>query len=233
MDTLVAASEKSPGWGQQVIKFLLREFREIWPPTLFFFIGFNLILFTKRLILEQYVIQYYGFFLATTSALIVGKAVLVTNALPFLRRFDSRPLIYPILFKTVVYTAFVFVVRLIEALVDYLIHSGVLGGGAFVEHLLGTFSWARFTATQLWIFVLFLLYVAANELNELMGDGELYKIFFNRPSTHLQSTRRKRIRLLTRLSRLTADHSLEVIEDPLSSPHIELVTILRQLAQHR
>ena len=33
---------------------LLHEFREVIPPTLFFFLGFNLVLFTKRLFLEQY-----------------------------------------------------------------------------------------------------------------------------------------------------------------------------------
>jgi hypothetical protein len=33
--------------------FVGREFREILPPTLFFFRGFNLILITQRLILEQ------------------------------------------------------------------------------------------------------------------------------------------------------------------------------------
>src|SRR5215469_4467756 len=139
MDTLVAASEKSPGWGQQVIKFLLREFREILPPTLFFFVGFNLILFTKRLILEQQLIQYFGFFIATTGALIVGKAVLVADAMPFLRYFDRRPLAYPILFKTVVYTVFVLVARFLEELIDYLITKGALGGGALIEHFLDTF----------------------------------------------------------------------------------------------
>jgi hypothetical protein len=46
--------------------------------------------------------------LATTMALVVGKAVLVANVLPFLHRFDTAPLIRPILFKTIVYWAVVF-----------------------------------------------------------------------------------------------------------------------------
>jgi hypothetical protein len=196
------------------------------------FIGFNLILFTKRLELEQYLIQYSGFLIATTGALVVGKAVLVADAMPLLKRFDRRPLAYPTLFKTVVYTLFVFFARLIEQFVEYLVHKGVLGGGAFIEHVFGTFSWQRFIATQLWIFVLFLLYVTASELSELLGDGELYKIFFQRPSTELQSTRRKRIRLLIRLSRLTETHPLEVLTDRQSAPHMELAGILRDLAQH-
>jgi hypothetical protein len=86
------------------------------------------------------VARYAGFFIATTSALIVGKSVLVANTMPFLRRFDNSPLVYPILFKTFVYTLFVFLARLIEALAHYLVQGGVLGGGRFIEHLTGTFS---------------------------------------------------------------------------------------------
>jgi len=215
----------------RLARFGFHEFREILPPTLFFFVGFNLILFTKRLILEQQLIQYFGFFIATTGALIVGKAVLVADAMPFLRYFDRRPLAYPILFKTVVYTVFVLVARFLEELIDYLITKGALGGGALIEHFLDTFSWQRFTATQLWIFVLFLLYVTASELNQLFGDGELYKIFFHRPSTELQSTRRRRIRLLLRLARLTEAQPITVLSDPHSPSHGELVAILRDLAQ--
>src|SRR5437660_12417578 len=101
------------GYRGRFLLFLRREFREILPPTLFFFVGFNLILFTKRLILSDYLVQYAGFLVATTAALIVGKVVLVADKMPFLRRFDYAPLAYPILFKTVIYTLFVFVARLI------------------------------------------------------------------------------------------------------------------------
>src|SRR5205809_7863816 len=144
-------------WGK-LLFFLGHEFREILPPTLFFFVGFNLILLTKRLILEQYLIQYAGFLIATTTALLVGKSVLVANAMRFLRRFDNAPLVYPVMFKALVYTIFVFIARLIEALVHYLIKGGILGSGQFIEDLVGRLSWAHFAAVQLWIVALFLLY---------------------------------------------------------------------------
>jgi hypothetical protein len=223
-------TDHKPYWTRFLL-FLRHEFFEILPPTLFFFTGFNLILFTKRLILEDYLIQYAGFFVATTSALIVGKSVLVANTMPFLRRFDNSPLLYPILFKTCVYTLFVFLARLLEALAHYLLRGGVLGGGQFIEHMIGTFSWAHFTAVQLWIFVLFLAYVTADELNQLFGDGELFRIFFTRRSSALKSTRRARIRLLTRLGRLTEAHPIEVLADTRSAPHADLVGILRDLAR--
>jgi uncharacterized membrane protein YhdT len=69
-----------------------------------------LIIFTQRTILADDLFQFVGLMVATVAALVVGKAVLVANAMPFPKRFDSAPLIQPILFKTVVYWAFVFIV---------------------------------------------------------------------------------------------------------------------------
>lgn len=230
MATSATHAKKSGLW-TKVVHTVLHEFLQILPPTIFFFVGFNLILFTKRLILADYLIQFTGFFIATTSALIVGKAVLVADKMPFLRRFDHGPLAQPILFKTAVYTLFVFVARLIEAFIRYVIEGGAVGSGGFIEHQLGVFRWDNFIATQLWVFVLFLVYVTASEVNQLLGDGELFRIIFTRPSSRLKSTRRARIRLLVRLEKLTGGHPIEVLRDPATAPHAELVGILRSLAR--
>jgi hypothetical protein len=225
-----AIDSRKAGWLPRIGHFLLHELREMLPPTIFFFIGFNLILFTKRLILEDYLIQFTGFFIATVSALIVGKVVLVGEVLPFLRRFDGAPLAKPILFKAVVYTLLVFVARLLEAFIHYVVGNHAVGGGAFIEEVLGSFSWDRFIATQMWVFTLFLVYVTGSEINKLFGDGELFKIFFRRPSSQLKSTRRQRIRFLVQLSRLTAANSIETLSDRTSAPYAELVGILRNLS---
>jgi len=203
------------------------------PPTIFFLIGFNLILFTKRLMLADYLIQFTGFAVATTAALVVGKVVLVVDKLPILFRFDYAPLAQPILFKSAVYTVFVFVARLIEALIHYLIAGGVIGHGGFLEDLASNFSWHQFIAVQLWLFVLFLIYVTGSEVSGLVGDGELFKIFFIRRSTELKATRRARIRLLVQLAHLTDAHSIDELHDPRTAAHRALTGILRKLAQRR
>ena len=69
------------------------------PPTIFFFIGFNLIVLTTNLILADYSVAFGNFMLATAAALVVGKSVLVANAMAVLRRYDRGPVIEPILFK--------------------------------------------------------------------------------------------------------------------------------------
>jgi hypothetical protein len=133
------------------------------PPTIFFFVGFNLILWTKRLILEERGIEFSGFLTATLAALLVGKAVLVTDNLPFMRRFDGAPMIQPILFKSAIYWLCVFMVRLAERVVHFLAAGGVIAD--FPTHLVEHFSWPRFLSIQVWLMVLFLVYVTTHELN--------------------------------------------------------------------
>lgn len=164
----------------RIVGFVIREFKEIIPPTVFFAISFNLIWLTTQLILDDYQARFANFMLATTAALVVGKAVLVANALPFLRRFDTAPLIQPILFKTVVYWAVVAVVRLLEQLVEYWFGGGTLGG--IPQYVTTHFTWHRFAAIQIWIFVLFLIYTFVTELNARLGEGELVKLILSRRS---------------------------------------------------
>src|SRR5262252_7985520 len=87
--------------------FLIKELKEVWPPTLFFGVGFNLLVLTINLILADYLRSFASFMVATATALVVGKAVLVANALPLVRRFDAAPMIQPILLKTTSYWAVV------------------------------------------------------------------------------------------------------------------------------
>jgi hypothetical protein len=86
--------------------WLLHELYDILPPVIFFFVGFSLIISTANLIFAD-----GNFMLATGAALVVGKAVLVADAMPFLGRYDRAPLLGPILYKTFVYWVFVFVAR--------------------------------------------------------------------------------------------------------------------------
>ena len=171
----------------RLLAFLIKELREVLPPTLFFAVAFNLIVLTTNLILADYLVSFGSFMVATVTALVVGKSVLVANAMPFLRRFDSAPMIQPVLFKTIVYWAAVFLVRFLEKLVEYLFAGGTLGG--IPEYLATHFTWHRFAAIQIWIFVLFLIYTSVEELNTRLGGGVLMKIVFTGHPSEMKPTR--------------------------------------------
>ena len=206
----------------------LAQVRHVLPPTIFFFVGFNLILWTKRLVLEEHGIDFSGFFTATLAALLVGKAVLATDHLPFMRRFDGAPMIQPIIFKTVIYWLCILIVRLAEELVQFLANGRTVTD--FPTYLIESLSWSRFLSIQIWLMVLFLVYVTVHELNTLFGDGELYRLFFRWRSSEAKLTRRRRVRLLIRLNRLTEANSIEAISERGSPAYAELVAILRELA---
>jgi hypothetical protein len=215
----------------RLVGFVIKELKEVLAPTLFFAIGFNIILLTTQLLLADYLVSFTKFMVATVAALVVGKSVLIANALPILRRFDAAPLIQPILFKTIIYWAVVFMVRFLEKLAEYCFSSGTLGG--ISEYLATHFSWHRFFAVQIWIFVLFLIYTSAAELNALFGDGELFKILFIRRSSELKLTRRQRIRALVKLSRLTEAHTLEELADRNTAAHATLISTIGGLTMRK
>jgi hypothetical protein len=220
------------GLARQIGSWWLHELRELLPPTIFFAVGFNLIVLTTNLILADYKVAFAGFMLATAAAFVVGKAVLVTNAMPLLRRYDRAPLLLPILYKTVFYWLVVFIARLLEHFVRFwLIEHNPIGGGAFVRHVAATFSWHRFAAVQIWILVLFAIYVTASEFNHLFGDGELRRILLTYRRSELQLNRRQRIRELVRLSRLADAHSVDDFRDPANVAHKELIDIVHRLAR--
>jgi hypothetical protein len=110
----------------RVIAFVIKEVKDALPAVIFFAIGFNLIELTTQLILDRYLIQFANYTLATLAALLVGKAVLVADALRFFRRFDTKPLIQPILFKTFIYWLMVALFRFLERIIEYLTGGGRL-----------------------------------------------------------------------------------------------------------
>jgi hypothetical protein len=222
-----ASDAPTPLW-RRAFEWWLVQVKHVLPPTIFFFFGFNLVLFTRWATLHERGIPFTNFFAATLLALLVGKAVLVVDNLRFMHRFDGAPLMQPILFKSAIYWLCVFVLRLAEAVWDFW-----RGGGAlddFPNFLVAQFSWPRFLVIQIWLMVLFLVYVTAHELDTLFGDGELPRLFLRWHSSEAKLTRRQRIRLLTRLNRLTEANPVEVIGEKGSSANIEMIGILRELA---
>jgi hypothetical protein len=158
----------------------------------------------------------------------MDQTPLATDNLPFMRRFDGAPMIQPVLFKSAIYWLCVLIVRLAEGLVHFLAAGGAIAD--FPDYLVDRFSLARFFSIQIWLMVLFLVYVTIHELNMLFGDGELYRLFFRWRSSEAKLARRQRIRLLTRLNRLTEANPIEAFSERGSPVHTELVEILHELA---
>lgn len=201
----VSLSHRAIHAGSKLVRHLL-------PPVIYFFIAFNLISFTTHAAVQNLWFDLPGFILASTTALVVAKVVLVVDRVRVIDKFRGGPLIRPILYKSIFYSLVVLIVRIVEKVVEFAIDTG--GFGPAFRNLLLDFTWHRFVAVHLWIFVCFLVYVTATEFNALVGQGQLFRLFFHHRSSEYGLTRQQHIRSLMEFSRLAESTPRELLLDP-------------------
>ena len=155
---------------------LKHEIAEVIPPTVFFFIAFQVIAFTRALMLEEYGIRVSTFVTASIAALVVAKVVVLTDLLPFLNRFPEKPLIYNVVWKTAIYLVAAIFVRYVEHLISFVRQHGDLATAN--RRLLDEVVWPHFWAVQIWLVVLFLVYCALRELIRVLGRDRVRSMFF-------------------------------------------------------
>lgn len=163
----------------RIFRTIRHEFYQVLPPTIFFLVAFNVITINKALMLREYGVSFSGFAAATIGALLVGKVVLVADKLPMINRFPEKPLVYNVVWKTMIYVLAVFVVRYVEHLIPFIRELGELG--AAHRELIAEVVWPRFWSTQIWLVVLFFVYSFLHEMIRLIGREETLRMFFGRP----------------------------------------------------
>ncbi len=159
----------------KILKIIKRELVEILPPTVFFFIAFNIIVISKKLMLEQYGIQFSGFVNALVGALIVGKALLVADDIKFINKYPDKPLIYNIVWKTFLYLLVTLLVQYIEGIIPLLVkyHSVKIA----IERSWVEIIWPHFWAIHIVFVFLLSLYVSFRELARAIGEKKFLQIF--------------------------------------------------------
>lgn len=163
-------------------KFLSRakkEFLEVLPTTIFFFFAFHLIALTNALMLREYGIDIANHAAVTIGALLVAKVVLVADKLPWINRFPNKPLMYNVVWKTLIYVGCTLVVRFGEHLLPFLLDHE--SPAVTMSHLVSNIVWPHFWAIQIWLLVLLLVYSAGRELVRALGSERVLDIFFRRP----------------------------------------------------
>ena len=159
-----------------IIKRVKREILGVIPPVIFFFVVFQLIAFTRALILKEYGIQVSIFLNATIGALIVGKVVLIADKLPMVNRFPNKPLIYNIVLKTFIYIVAALLVRYVEHLIPLIREYKNLKVANI--HLLDEVVWSHFWFVQIWLLICFFMYSTIRELVRILGRKQVLTMFF-------------------------------------------------------
>jgi len=143
------------------------EIKEAIPPFLFFLVAFHLVAVLRVLMQQEYGIQAGTVMNATIGAMIVAKVVLLADLLPIVNRFPDKPLVYNIVWKTLIYQAAAILVAYLEHLWDAYRETGSFA--AANAHLVDAVVWPHFWAVQILMLVLFLLYTTLREFSRAIG----------------------------------------------------------------
>src|SRR5438552_1706682 len=155
---------------------LKKEFFELLPPTIFFFVALHIVAFVRVLMLKGTGLAPSSSISLAVAALSLGKAVLIADLLPLINRFPNKPLIYNIAWKTVIYLLLSAVIHYLERLIDFWRETGGFVSGN--QKLLAEIVWPHFWAIQLILFVLIAMYCTIHELVRVIGREKAVRIFF-------------------------------------------------------
>lgn len=159
----------------KIVHVIKQNVQEAIVPTTFFFTVFHLLAFTKTLILKAYAVTPTGMAVATIGALIVAKAIVMADKLPFIGLFAGKPLIFSVLWKTAIYAVMGVLFRCIEELIPLL--STHEGSGTAAGKLFSEVSWPQFWALQILLVVALFSYNSLIEIDKHFGAGSVKKAF--------------------------------------------------------
>ena len=155
---------------------LKKEFFELLPPTIFFFVALHIVGFVRVLMLKGTGISPLSTMSIAVAALILGKAVLIADMLPMVNRFPNKPLIYNVAWKTLIYLLMATLIHYLERLIDFWRQTGSFVAGN--KELLTKIVWPHFWAIQIILFVLIVMYCTMHELVRVIGKEKALRIFF-------------------------------------------------------
>ncbi len=165
---------------KKALIFLKHEFLEMLPPTIFFFVVFHIIAFTRALIAEQYGITIASSASSTIGALIVGKSILIAGALPLFNWFRQKRLIHNVAWRIFLYVIIVLLIQFLEELIPLISKYGAISTAS--EQLSEEIIWSRFWTTHIILVVFLVVYSLATEVIGAIGRKEFLEIFFSSKS---------------------------------------------------
>ena len=129
----------------------------------------------RSIILSEHGIPYglwEGLILALVNSLILGKFVLIAEALHAGEQLENKPLLYSILFKSAVFAAILMLCHLVEEWLIRMRHGGVAteGGTTLAETL----------SLSVIVFVALIPFFSAREFVRVVGKDEMKSLLLRR-----------------------------------------------------
>ncbi len=149
-------------------EWLVEEGKEILSVVIYLFTSLSLLSTIKALVLAQHGIDdfLHCYIVALVESLALAKIVVIAQKLPLMEKFSHKPLIYSILYKSVVMSIFINIGANIEE--KLFVH----------HHVEPAHPIVLMVTHQVVLMIIFIALFTARGLNKELGNGVLKKLFF-------------------------------------------------------
>jgi hypothetical protein len=139
-DAGVSAPAAEPGREKPSLRArLLKELKSFLIMFSYLWLVFSVFLVHEWSVLASHQIGFRFYGLAVVNALVLSKIMLIAEAMHFARRFEDKPLIYPIAYKSIAFTVLLMVAYIVEEIAVGMFHGKTaaesfpeIGGGGIV-----------------------------------------------------------------------------------------------------
>ena len=158
----------------------LEELKAYWISVLYLWLFIGAFTVYRRLILAQTGVTYLNYGIALIEALIIAKVILVGKMFGFSRWYEDKPLVVPVIYKSILFGVLVFLLGFLEHVVEGLFHK--LSLEAILQGVVAVGGY-ELVARALILIVAFIPFFAFWEMGRIFGMRELATLFFSRRQT--------------------------------------------------
>jgi len=134
----------------------------------------------RKLVSDELGVSYFHYGFALVKALVLAKVIILGRYVRFARIVDDRPLIYPTLYKVVVFSLFTLAFDVLEHFIGGFIHGKDLAG-VFQEII--SAGRDEILARSLVVLFAFVPFFAFTEIGRVLGEGRLGALFLKTRAT--------------------------------------------------
>lgn len=160
----------------KIVEKTKEEMRLLIPATLYFLLALYIVTWVRELMVagtDQSIGQSASIIIA---ALVLAKAVLIADLVPFMRRESTRPLVWIIAVKSSMYLVVATIVHLIERVIECWRHAPDLATAwDRVQHQI---SWKQFIALHIVLALFMIAYSTMRELTHALGAPRMKALMF-------------------------------------------------------
>jgi len=157
------------------------EFKLFWLIALYLWLFLGSFTIYRRLIIDETGATYLHYGIAALESLVIAKVILIGKMFGFSRRFEDKPLIMPVLYKSILFGILVMLFGVFEHLAEGWVHKQGLWGGL---HEIGELGTSELGARSLMLIVAFVPFFAFWEIGRVLGAQKLAAMFFAKREAH-------------------------------------------------